>query len=295
VRTYVALASCLVIAAACRGKPKHQEPPKNLATGPGSGSNALKPAPDIQLPHGNGQPPVKTTGPIDLATLQKLQGMTFTGFQVQPHGLNPKKGMEVRQKTEDHPRLWATITVSPCTADGELGECTPIDLPKWKEKEAQLEASLMRPELIAAPDTVFELGTTELNGTPMIFQYQLAQTQPTPMPGTEPAGSAGSGSAAKPAKAGSAAKAGSGSAAKAGSGSAAKAGSGSAAVKLEPGSYSWSHAYTLYYNDGQNQIRVVAEYKDDPLITKEAMAEQVPRTDLENVAQAFMDVYTQAW
>ena len=285
-RTYVALASCLVIAAACRGKPKHQEPPKNLATGSaGSGSNALKPAPDIHLPHGNGQPPVKTTAPIDLATLQKLQAMTFTGFQVQPHGLNALKGMEVRQKTEDHPRLWATITISPCTKDGELGECTPIDLPKWQAKEAQLKASLMRPELIAAPDTVFELGTTELNGTPMIFQYQLAQTQPTPMPGTEPAGSAGSGSATKAAKAAKPAP----------PPKAAGSGSSAAAPAVEPGSYAWSHAYTLYYNDGQNQIRVVAEYKDDPLITKEAMAEQVPRADLENVAQAFIDVYTQAW
>jgi hypothetical protein len=255
----------------------------------------MKPAPDISLPHGDGSPPKKTTAPLELETMQKLQALQYHGFQVAPHGINPKMGMEVRQKTEDHPRVWATITVSPCTKEGILKDCIPIDLAQWKQHETELKASLMRPELVKDPSTVFELGQTTLNGTTMIFQYQLGQTQPIAQPaGSGSAGSAGSGSAAKkPPVPKTPAKAGSGSA---GSGSAGSAGSGSAAeADFGPGHFAWTHAYTLYWNDGQNQIRVVAEYKDDPLLNKEAMAKEVPRADLENVAKAFMDVYTQAW
>ena len=100
------------------------------------------------------------------------------------------------------------------------------------------------------PDTVFEVGTTKLNNTPMIYTYQLAQTKPTT--GINDAGD-------------------------------------------NPGHFAWSHAYVLYYNDGVNQIRVVGEFKDDPVDSKEAMAKAVPRGDIENVTKAFMDVYTQAW
>jgi hypothetical protein len=61
------------------------------------------------------------------------------------------------------------------------------------------------------------------------------------------------------------------------------------------GGGTFSEAYVLYYNDGVNQARVVAEYKDDAMRTKEDMAKSVSKRDLHNVARAFMDVYTQAW
>ena len=44
-----------------------------------------------------------------------------------------------------------------------------------------------------------------------------------------------------------------------------------------------STAYFLYFNDGINQIHVVAEYKDDPRETKEKMAESVPKVRSRNV------------
>ncbi|HEY1552932.1 MAG TPA: hypothetical protein VGG28_34115 [Kofleriaceae bacterium] len=69
-------------------------------------------------------------------------------------------------------------------------------------------------------------------------------------------------------------------------------GSGSA---FDPGGFSYTDAYFLYYNDGINTIRVVAEFKDDPRDSKEKMAEAVPKGDLENVARAFMDAYVHAW
>jgi hypothetical protein len=57
----------------------------------------------------------------------------------------------------------------------------------------------------------------------------------------------------------------------------------------------YSDAYALYYNDGTNMIRVVAEYKDDPPATRDDMLRLVPRADLEKIALAFLDAYTHAW
>ena len=56
----------------------------------------------------------------------------------------------------------------------------------------------------------------------------------------------------------------------------------------------FSNAYALYYNDNVNQIRVVAEYKDD-WVTREDMQRIAPREDLEKLARAFLDAYTHAW
>ena len=248
----------------------------------GSGAGETKAAPDIQLPRGDGSPPKKTTGPLDAATLDKLQKLTFRGFQAKAHGRTGNM-MEVRQITEDHPRIWATVTVGSCKKEGE---CWPITLEAWKPHEADMKASLLAEELRDLPDTVFEIGTTVVNGAGFIYQYQLAQS--TMVPDVPPAGSgsASAGSAATKAAPKAPAKAGSGS-----------AGSGSAAPKPvnSPGHLAFSHAYTLYYNDGANQLRVVAEYKDDATESKAAMAKLVPREDLEAVAKAFAEVYTQAW
>jgi len=57
----------------------------------------------------------------------------------------------------------------------------------------------------------------------------------------------------------------------------------------------YTYAYILYYNDGHNQIRVVAELKDDASSTRDKMVAETPRGDLENTAQAFFDVTTQLW
>jgi hypothetical protein len=57
----------------------------------------------------------------------------------------------------------------------------------------------------------------------------------------------------------------------------------------------YTDAYALYYNDGITQIRVVAEYKDDPPGSKEQMLASAPRESLDKVAKAFADAYTHAW
>lgn len=56
----------------------------------------------------------------------------------------------------------------------------------------------------------------------------------------------------------------------------------------------FSNAYVLYWNDGKNQIRVVAEYKDDPL-AREDLAQIAPREDLEKLARAYLDFFTHQW
>lgn len=57
----------------------------------------------------------------------------------------------------------------------------------------------------------------------------------------------------------------------------------------------FTHSYILFYNDGENEIRALGEYKDDMMASKEAMVKSVPREDLENTAKAFLDVYSHHW
>lgn len=56
----------------------------------------------------------------------------------------------------------------------------------------------------------------------------------------------------------------------------------------------YTNAYALYYNDGINQIRVVAEYKDDPRPVEE-MKKIAPKEDLQMLALSFANAYTHAW
>lgn len=57
----------------------------------------------------------------------------------------------------------------------------------------------------------------------------------------------------------------------------------------------YSNAYALYHHDGVNQIRVVAQYMDDPTATREDMINLAPREDLAKIALGFLDAYTHAW
>ena len=242
VRTLV-FSSLLVLSAGCKGKPKHQQAPAHVETATGSGSAVASAgsgsagsgsdSTSLQLPHSDGTPPKKTTKPIDTPTLANLAQMTFPGFLWNPRGND--KTITVEQETASRPKIKARITIAACNND-----CVPMDLAKWKAKTEDLK-QFLAPELKKAPDTVFEVGQTDLNGQPMIYTYQLGQA-------------------------------------------------------FDSGGHgSYTNAYVLYYNDGVNQIRVMASYTDDPMKTKEDMAKWVPKEDLEKVAKAFVDVYTHAW
>jgi hypothetical protein len=63
----------------------------------------------------------------------------------------------------------------------------------------------------------------------------------------------------------------------------------------EHGGASYSDMYALYFNDGHNEIRVYASYSGDLQESKDALAQLVPKSDLEHCAKAFLDVYAHAW
>jgi hypothetical protein len=54
-------------------------------------------------------------------------------------------------------------------------------------------------------------------------------------------------------------------------------------------------AYVVYYNDGVNQLRVMAHYVDDSVGGMEQMTAIAPREDLEKLAVAFASYYLHAW
>ena len=152
----------------CKGKPKHQVPPTNVEVPGGSGSgSAPKASPDLVLPRGTGLPPMKTTKPVDLEVFNKLAALKYPGFEPERRGND--KVLELRQMTTDHPKILTDAVIGPCNND-----CVPMDLAKWKDKTEALK-EFLAPDLRTAPDTVFEVGQTELNGQPMIYTYQLAQ------------------------------------------------------------------------------------------------------------------------
>lgn len=57
---------------------------------------------------------------------------------------------------------------------------------------------------------------------------------------------------------------------------------------------SYSDAYNLYYNDGENQIRVTAGYADDA-VGKAQMLALAPEEDLAVLAAAFLSFYIHEW
>ena len=235
-RTLVAF-SIVLLAVGCKSKPKPRAaPPDKVETAGVAGSaGSAKIAPkDIDLPHGPGTPPVKTTKPVDFETLAKIAQMRFPGFNAEERTVN-QKAMWVVQQTPDHPVLRANIHINHCSDT----HCQPMDLASWKARTEELKEYLA-PGLKKAADTIFEVGETDVHGEKMIYTYQLGW--------------------------------------------------------LAGGDHSEaSHAYILYWNDGINDIHVIAEYKDDMPSSRDILAKAITREDLEKTAKAFMDVYTQAW
>lgn len=225
----------LAVSAGCKSKPTRRAPPPNATVPNQQGSGAIH-APDLMLPHADGTPPKKTTAPLGKADFERLAKLTYPGFVADVRTVGDKI-FEVRQKTNDHPRLWATVTIQPCF------DCLPMELDKWKPKEQELKAISLE-NMKDIPGVDWELNAASFEGQPIIYTYQL---------GT-------------------------------GTGSATEGGGG----------YAFTDTYTAYYNDGVNQIRVIASYKDDPA-SKEDIAKLAPRDDLEALAMSFLDVYTHAW
>jgi hypothetical protein len=166
VRTLVILCSLLAIASGCKSKPKRRAPPANAGSGVTAGLGSdVRPAPDLVLPRGDGTPPKKTTTPLGKADFEKLAKLEYPGFIAEVRTVGDKV-FEVRQKTKDHPRMWAVVTIQPCF------DCVPMDLAKWKAKEDDLK-SLNLEALKSSPGIDWELGQADLHGAPVIYAYQV--------------------------------------------------------------------------------------------------------------------------
>ena len=213
-----------------------------VTSGSGSGSAVAMPAggsatgkgTHITLPKGDGTPPKPTIKALDRADFERMRKLEFPGFESAVR--NHDNQLDVRHSTP-RPTLATTVTVAPCF------DCLPMELDKWKAKEAGLKM-LLTESLRDRPDTTWEIGATELNGQRLIFTYQFGHNY-----GPDDQGNSVG---------------------------------------------AFSDAYVLYFNDGKNQIRVVAEYKDDP-VSRDDLKAIAPREDLEKLAKGFLDVYTHAW
>lgn len=256
-RTLLVVLSAITLSSGCKDKPKAQPPSTGSAaqvdplTDLGSGSGAK--APDtpmpkttgdsdgpkvVTLPKADGTPPQKTTKKLELATLEQLSKLEYDSFKRDVRSLTDKV-LEVKYTTKERPHIAATVNVGHCF------DCLPMDLARWQAKRDTFKVFLA-PELREHKETVFELGTTELHGTKLIYTYQLGWAF-----GTDP--------------------------------------------DTEQMAGAYSHAYIVYYNDGVNQIRVIAQYADDPVKTREDMVSLAPREDLEKFAKSFLDAFTHAW
>lgn len=231
-RSFVHVVAIAALAGACRGKPQRQDPPKNVET-----SAAGKVVPNLDLPAGPGTPPMKTTKPLVKADFERLSKSSYPGFATDVHAFNDKI-VEVRHTTSNFdPKIRAIVTMEPCQYHA-IADCRPLELDQWKADPKLKE--VIHERLRDRPDTDFEVGKTDLAGTPMIYTYELGYYWP------------------------------------------------------QDGKGAYMNSYALYWNDGVNQIRVVAMWADDPA-SKENMKKRLPQEDLEKVAKSFMDVYTHAW
>lgn len=64
----------------------------------------------------------------------------------------------------------------------------------------------------------------------------------------------------------------------------------------EPGGgFATTNNYIIQFHNGVNQLRVSAQYKDDPPASKADLAAMAPKEDLARIARSFFDVYVHAW
>jgi hypothetical protein len=161
------LVVCLLgLAVGCKDKPTQKAPPANATKGSASGSAASD---VLALPHGDGTPPKKTTKPHTKEDYERLSKLEFPGFTSDVRTVG-EKVFEVRQKTKDHPRMWAVVTIKHCF------ECLPMELDKWKAKEQELKAANLE-NLKDAAGIDWEVGETTLNGQKLMYTYQVGSAQ----------------------------------------------------------------------------------------------------------------------
>jgi hypothetical protein len=189
----------------------------NVAPAAGSGSSAAALVPT----------PPRVPGKWSAKEIEEIAKISFDGFTNNPMNINAD-GASIRQYGNPRPKTYATVRVNPCL------DCVPMDLAKWKEKEAALKAITISENLLKLPDTEYSLADADIGGKKMISAYQLGY-----------------------------------------------------------GNHLYSHAVTLYYNDGVNEVSIIAQYADNMTIDRVTMTKLVPREKLEGMAAMMMAAYLQ--
>lgn len=166
-RTLVVCLSLLVFAA-CQGKKS-----EGTATGSGSAGSAAGSAGSAAgsgsgektytLPKSAGTPPKKTTAKLDSPDFKRMAAIDHPPFLKRIR--NTENAMDVRFSTE-RPTIGTTVTITPCFT------CPPMELDKWKEREADLKF-LLNEDLRNLPDTLWEIGTVDLHGQLLVYTYQV--------------------------------------------------------------------------------------------------------------------------
>lgn len=211
----------LVFALACKDKPVAEAPK------PGSASAIALDGPQaIGIPKVSGTPPVKGK-PLDGAKAKQLSERDIDGW-TRTVRVADDKGLELHYTTKTRPTFVVSVSIARCF------DCLAMQLDKWLAKSDALR-SLLATELRDHPDTLWELGMTDVAGVPAVWTYHVGY-----VPDIHATG------------------------------------------------------YALYFNDGLNMIRVVAEYRDDAQNRGE-MVRAASRRDLEQIAKSFLDVFVHSW
>lgn len=205
----------------------------------------------VTLPKSPSTPIKRSAKPFTRKQREWMSAFRFKDFDRQARATNDEF-TEFRHTTLTRPKLSVTVKLDACKRGKrparkgapEPSACMPMDLEAWKARSDELKQSLSA-ELIARPDTRFEVGARELFGMPAIYTYQLGYFFGQDDKG-QPAGD-------------------------------------------------YSDAYVLHYNDGVNQIQVVAAYVDDPVGGKDQLVALAPQEDLERLAVAFTSFYLHRW
>jgi hypothetical protein len=145
---------------------------------------AVEPA-HVRLPRSPDAPPHRTTRPLGRSELERLAAFEFPDFEREDRGTTDES-TELRHTTATRPTLGVTVRIEPCGRQAPPARaprnakppkpgpraCLAMELGAWQAHAEQLKQALPA-ELLARPDTRFELGVRDLRGATTIYTYQL--------------------------------------------------------------------------------------------------------------------------
>ena len=178
----------LSLALGCKGDKPTQPAARAMPASDAGARHDAPPAVEpthVRLPRSPDTPPHRTTRALGRKELERLAAFEFPDFEREDHDTTDGS-TEVRHTTATRPTLGVTIRIEPCGRQapprGQRSAasapkppppaCLAMDLATWSVEADHLKRALPA-ELLARPDTRFELGTRDLGGATAIYTYQL--------------------------------------------------------------------------------------------------------------------------